>query len=153
MSNVYREGMDLPNNDDMTPSSRKPPRRAPKPVAKPQAKPKVKPFVPPERMEPTAKELAAYEREKAEKRTQRLTDEAYEKALTTPADYKCGGKVKKYAGGGMMSEYGGREKYANKAMQRQHERAESPAKERMEKKSGVRGGGIAKRGVGKGRMC
>ena len=52
------------------------------------------------------------------------------------------GKMK----GKMMRE--GKEKYANKAMMKQHERAETPAKERMEgmKKGGkVRGSGCCKR--------
>lgn len=59
------------------------------------------------------------------------------------------GKMK--SGGKVISEYGGKEKYASKKAMMRHERAESPAKERAEKmKSGgaVRGTGAAIRGKG-----
>ena len=47
--------------------------------------------------------------------------------------------LRKQMEGKMKKEYG-KEKYANMAMKKQHERAESPAKERMEKK-GMKSGG------------
>lgn len=55
------------------------------------------------------------------------------------------------AGGKVISEYGGKEKYASKKAMMRHERAESPAMEKAEKmKSGgmVRGTGAAIRGKG-----
>lgn len=121
MAKTFREGMQLPKNDDMTPSSRK------KPASKVAPKTKLPPLKKGEYDAPGEPDMGSI-------------------------GMKCGGKVKKYASGGMVSEYGGREKYPNKSMQRQHERAESPAKEKAEKKGSVRGGGAALRGVGKGRM-
>ena len=62
---------------------------------------------------------------------------------------KCGGKVSKMAKGGKISEYGGKEKYTSKKEMAKHERAETPAKERMEKMAmgGMcRGMGAAKKG-------
>lgn len=44
-----------------------------------------------------------------------------------------GRDVRYYKKGGMISEYGGKEKYTSKKAMAQHERAETPAKERMEK--------------------
>lgn len=55
-------------------------------------------------------------------------------------------------GGKVISEYGGKEKYASKAAMAKHEKAESPAKERAEKKmksgGAVRGTGAATKGKG-----
>lgn len=42
--------------------------------------------------------------------------------------------MKSYAAGGMVSEYGGKEKYASKAAMMRHERKETPARERAEAK-------------------
>lgn len=49
--------------------------------------------------------------------------------------YKKGGKVMKYAKGG-VTEYGGMEKYASKSAMKKHEAKESPSEEKMEKKMG-----------------
>lgn len=55
-------------------------------------------------------------------------------------------------GGKVISEYGGKEKYPSKAAMMKHERAESPAKERAEKRmasgGAVRGTGAAIKGKG-----
>lgn len=111
--------------------------------------------------EPTAKERAMMERMKREREQQKAQDRAYSEAMPVVDEqtqpYKRGGKIAEHKG----------EHYASKAMKRQHEKTESPAKERMEEKGmncggkvkkyasggNVRGGGIAQRGVGRGRMC
>lgn len=124
MAKTFREGMPMPTNpDDMT---------AKKKVKKPAPRTKLPALKPGEYDAPMEPDM---------------------------------GSVGKKRGGKIMREHGG-EHYANKAVKRKHEKAESPAKERMEegmmcggsvKKmasgGGVRGGGIAQRGVGKGRMC
>lgn len=46
-----------------------------------------------------------------------------------------------YAKGGMIGEYGGKEKYASKAAMAKHEKKESPAKEKAEK---MKAGGMVK---------
>ena len=134
MAGIFREGMEVPQDIDGASAPMKRPAKRPAP-----AKPK-------RRMAPRG--------------------DMFREGMDVPQDVdgasagmgmKKGGKVKKEHGG---------EHYANPAIKRQHERAESKAKERMEegmmcggkvKKmssgGGVRGGGIAKRGVGRGRMC
>jgi hypothetical protein len=56
-----------------------------------------------------------------------------------------GGKVKKMAMGGKVSEYGGKENYKSKASMMKHEGMESKAVEKMESK--MAGGGMC-RGMG-----
>lgn len=50
----------------------------------------------------------------------------------------------------MMSEYGGKEKYASKAMMKRHEGKEKPRMERMEGKGYAKGGMVVKI---KGKNC
>ena len=60
-----------------------------------------------------------------------------------------------YKKGGKIKEYGGKEVYKSKAAKARHEKAESPAKERSEKRGYAKGGsvdGCATRGKTKGRM-
>lgn len=60
-----------------------------------------------------------------------------------------------YKKGGKIKEYGGKEVYKSKAAKARHEKAESPAKERSEKRGYAKGGsvdGCATRGKTKGTM-
>lgn len=82
---------------------------------------------------------------KSSKRPMTRTD----KEISDMADHSIKQGVKYQAKGGKISEYGGKEKYTSKKAMAKHERAETPAKERMEKMAmggKCRGMGAAKKG-------
>lgn len=99
MSNVFREGMELPNNDDMSAGMKMPPKRKKERVSpKPQPKPKAAPPLTEEEMEVPESVKRRFRQEDEDREMMRRAGEAYDKAT----DYKCGGKVKKYSSGGKV---------------------------------------------------
>ena len=99
---------------------------------------------------PGKRQMLLDERDKRQKRDNALID-AYkndaQRARSFMSEYS--NPLVKKAKAGKISEYGGKEKYTSKKAMAKHERAETPAKERMEKMAmgGMcRGMGAATRG-------
>lgn len=97
MANVFREGMPMPNNDDMS-AGKKMPRRTKQMQPKPRSKPNPTPPLTEEEMEVPESVKRRFRQEDEDREMMRRAGEAYDKAT----GMKCGGKVKKYSGGGKV---------------------------------------------------
>jgi hypothetical protein len=91
--------MEMPNNDDMSAGMKMPPKRNMKRVSpKPKSKPNPTPPLTEEEMEVPESVKRRFRQEDEDREMMRRASEAYDKAT----GMKCGGKVKKYAGGGKV---------------------------------------------------
>jgi hypothetical protein len=100
MSNVFREGMEMPMEpDDASVGMKMPPKRKKERTpAKPKSKPQSARTLTEEEMEVPESVKRRFRQEDEDREMMRRAGEAYDKAT----GMKCGGKVKKYSGGGKV---------------------------------------------------